>query len=196
MFTQRETTTYTIHLAARAIAEEGSATELLDLLASVETSVVCDAAEEVLSLQVAGCWDGGWQPAELVRQGRRDTTTSAAARLVVLAVAADNAGRRATSLDSRWMQQIERLDLPPVDGKPGWVKRWISDEGLAWRNAVVAIVDAYRAVAYVPRLEPIIPPPGSPNVRVAGPATQAGDGVSDPILDKIRNLLAKAIETI
>jgi hypothetical protein len=167
----------------------------IDGLASVSFGLVCRAVEGLLLQGIAGQWKNGWQPAELLRQGRR-ATSAAGGRLVALAIATDDASRRATTLDSRWRAQLDALDLPPVDGRPGWAERWSGQEQLASRAAIVAMVDVVADILSLPPLDMILPPPGSTAASRATTRRRTAVGAeSDPILDRIRNLLAKAEST-
>ncbi len=172
---------------------------LVDLCAAdtLEAGLVSRVGEQLLLRFVDRCWTSGWQPVELVRQGKRGTATSAASRLVALAVAHDNADRRAATLDPRWMLQIDHLDLPPADGRSGWFDRWQRNEGLDRTTALRAAIDAAGALGGVPRLDVLIPPPGASSAsephRWVAPGPVGVD--ADPMLERIRNLLAKAEST-
>lgn len=167
-------------------------------LASLPEAVVDREAELALLDQVDAVWAGGWQPVELHRQGRRGCATAAGGRLVALAIASDHVGRRSTTLDHRWVAQVEGLGLAPVDGRSGWVRRWAAEEGLDRRRTVAVVVDALANVL-LPRLEPILPPPGSAGSAsseawAARPSGPSG-AETDPVLERIRGLLAKAEST-
>lgn len=200
LFTQAELARNVLVLAAQAQHRgDRFADEAMARLRSLPAAVVDREAEALLLDQVAAVWSGGWQPVELHRQGRRGCPTAAGGRLVGLAIAVDHAGRRAVSLDRRWMAQVEGLDLPEVNGRPGWVRRWTDEEGLDRSPALAAIVDALANVLHVPRLEEVLPPPGSGSspprgVRPAPPGEATG-AETDPVLDRIRALLAKAEST-
>lgn len=157
------------------------------------------ALERSLLDQVDALWQGGWQPAELIRQVRRGSATAPAARLVAHAIATDHAARRADTLDARWVTQVEGLDLPPADGRPGWVQRWIAAEGLDRMGALEAATGALANVLALPVIEVLLPPPsqhqqgdrGGHRPRVVVPPPTAG-AQADPVLERVRNLLAKA----
>jgi hypothetical protein len=161
--------------------------------------VVDREAESLLLAIVAQLWTGGWQPIELHRQGRLGCANAAGARLVNGAIANDHANRRSVTLHPRWVAQIESLELPHADGRPGWIRRWNIDEGLDPVQAVTAIVDALINLRHLPRLEPILPSPGEGDQPPKAPsyATYGGPAGtdSDPVLQRIRNLLAKAEST-
>ncbi len=166
----------------------------LNALTAASFALVCGAVEGLLLQGIAGQWRNGWQPAELHRQGRR-ATTAPGGRLTALAIATDDASRRATTLDPRWRAQLDALELPPVNGRPGWAERWTQQEQLGSRAAVATMVDVVADVLSLPPLDVILPPPGS--TTAPRPAARGGavGAESDPILDRIRNLLAKAEST-
>jgi hypothetical protein len=175
------------------------ADDAIQRLGRLTPNVVHAAAERLLLDLVDAMWSGGWQPTELLRQGRR-RSSAAGARLVGLAMAVDHAGRRAATLDPRWMAKVHQLDLPTVDGRPGWVRRWLAAEAMGHVGALDALVDVLVTLTGLPPLRPILPPPGT----VAGGARSAsadafGAGAagaeSDPVLERIRGLLAKAEST-
>ena len=173
----------------------------LHVLVDTPTSIVDGQAETLLRSSVANVWVNGWQPVELNRQGRRGCPTAAGARLTSLAIATDHVNRRSVTLDSRWTAQIEGLGLPAVDGRSGWIRRWWADEGLPRVEAVNAMIDALSNLERLPPLEPILPPPGSGvTSSMLGRSAQSGvAGVAgvetNPMLERIRNLLAKAEST-
>ena len=144
-------------------------------------------------------WTEGWQPAELHRQGRMRCSGAAGSRLVGLAMATDHVARRSPTLHHEWLAQIERLDLPAVDGHPGWVARWAFAEGFEHPAAVAGVVDALGLLASLGPLEVLIPPPGADPTIFAARSFAAGlaamSAASDPVLERIRNMLAKAEST-
>jgi hypothetical protein len=182
-------------LTARARHEgDGLSSTGMSRLAELTADVVDREAETMLLGHMAVLWGNGWQPAELHRQGRLACSAAHGARLLALAIASDHARRRASSLDRRWTRQVEGLDLPAVNGRPGWLGRWISDEGLDRSKAIASVADVLANVLFLPRLDPVLPPPGF-NGSSAGATSFRPDGAvgaeTDPVLVRIRNLLAK-----
>ncbi len=175
----------------------------MQALAAVHPAVADHQAEVALLLAVGRVWTMGWQPAELHRQARLGSERKAAAQLIGLAMATDHAIRPGASLDRRWMAQFDGLGLPVVDGRPGWLARWAPGLGLSRAGVVTVVLDALANLVWLPRLEPILPPPGAEGSgpgAVPPPSSAAGDpptrgAESNPMLDKIRNLLAKAEST-
>ncbi|MEO5841673.1 MAG: DUF2786 domain-containing protein [Acidimicrobiales bacterium] len=173
--------------------------QCIDALSGASADVVDQETETVLIAVVAQLWTTGWQPFELQRQGRLGCANGAGARLVSAAIANDHALRRSVTLHPRWVAQVEGLELPPADGRPGWIGRWIVDEGCDRLQAVTTMVDAMINLRHLPRLEPILPSPGSGDQPPSAPsyATYGGPAGADsnPVLQRIRNLLAKAEST-
>ncbi|KAA0232140.1 MAG: DUF2786 domain-containing protein [Actinobacteria bacterium] len=196
IFTQAETARNLLVLAAMEHRGDRWQTDAIDGLAAMPATLVYREVETVLLDQVDVLWAGGWQPAELNRQGRLGCPTAAGGRLVSLAISADHAGRRSATVDQRWVAQVEGLDLPAVNGRPGWVSRWADDEGFDRRQTVSTVVDALANLLHLPRLDPILPPPGSGTAATDGAGRNSAAGAAaDPVLDRIRSLLAKAEST-
>ena len=188
---------------ARAAGRPQPSDELA-LFAALPEFLVDRAAESALLDRVDALWSIGWQPAEVLRQGRRDGRTAAGARLVALGIASDDANRPAAALDGRWMKQVQELDLPPVDGAPGWMRRWRTTEGLDRVAAVDTVIDALGTLERLPPVDVLLPPPGAPGSSARTEAAawstllpdgDAAGGQLDPVLQRVRGLLAKAEST-
>lgn len=199
LFTQAETARHLLVFSAQA--QHGDERFGIDGPGRLETlpaGVVDREAEAILLDQVDALWAGGWQPAELHRQGKLGCAAAPGGRLVSLAIANDHAGRRSVTLDQRWIAQIDALGLPAANGRAGWVPRWAAAEGLDRPRALATVVDVLANVLYLPRLDPILPPPGSAASARGESCTGAGGALgaeTDPFLERIRNLLAKAEST-
>jgi hypothetical protein len=169
------------------------------MLRDLPEPIVLREAEVLLLDLMDRAWSHGWQPAEVHRQAKLDSTTAAGARLVAAAIAADHIDRRSTTLDARWVAQVESLPLPEVRRPDGWATRWAAEEGLDHIHAIDALVEAVGNVASLPVLRFVLPPPGSDGSPPGAPAGSRSDGVtgaeSDPLLNRIRGLLAKAEST-
>ncbi|MDA3040135.1 MAG: DUF2786 domain-containing protein [Actinomycetota bacterium] len=163
------------------------------IVESLPPGLLVEVAGELLLKYVASNWAQGWLPAELFRQARLGSSP-VAAKLAGWAIATDHVNRRSTTLDRRWVEQIEALGLPLVDGKGHWLFRWSSVEQLPWRTVAEATIDLLANLIALPPLERVLPPPGSPlndhqDTRRSRPLSGTA---GDPVLEKIRNLLAKA----
>ncbi len=159
--------------------------------------IVDHAAEMALLDQIDAVWMRGWQPCELHRRARTGGLGAAGARLVHLAMATDHAGRRSVTLDPRWTAQVEGLGLPAVNGRGGWVRHWMNTEGGDRPAAVVTIVETLADLLYLPELEPLLDLPGSggSGPRPAPSSHPGTGGETNPILERIRALLAMAEST-
>ncbi len=147
-------------------------------------------AESVLLEGLDVLWKNGWQPREARRQVRR-TTTARSARLVELAISADHDRRPGQGLDPRWAAQLAELGQRDVSTRGPWLSEWREREGLDLAGAIGPIVATLRAITRVPPLEELIPPPGAQTGSRLGDLGAPGLD-SDPTLERIRKLLAKA----
>jgi hypothetical protein len=174
----------------------GSDSESFRMVLSLPRRVAGESAEAMVLDQLDLLWAHGWQPAEIHRQGRLGTTTAVAARLAGQAIAADHAQRRASTLDPTWRAQVDQLDLPDESGRPGWLTRWAEQEGLGTPEAFSRMLEVLVTLRALPPLEPLMPMPGPPGgaPRPVSRVTSTGRG-ADPVLDRVRNLLAKAEST-
>lgn len=169
--------------------DAGELARVLDHMVTCDPRLVDRQAEGLLLTLVATMWDLGWLPGEAIRQAAR--ADPRAGRLVAMAIAADHSRRQPTTLHPRWAEHVERLDLPRVSECVGWLAVLTAGEGLdrraVLRLAAVAI-DALGSAGELPR---IISPPGSRE-----PSTSWSPGtVDDPVLQKVRALLAQAEST-
>ncbi len=199
MFTEAELARNLLLLTAQSHHRgDGFAAEGLSRLGSMPDALVDREAEAALLDQIEAIWVGGWQPLELHRQGRRGCGSAAGGRLVGVAIASDHVGRRSVTLDPRWIAQVEGLGLPAVNGRPGWIRLWADGEELDRPRVLATIVDAMANLSHLPRLEPVLPPPGSGG-STPGPRSAWAEGSigaeTDPVLERIRGLLAKAEST-
>ena len=153
---------------------------LIEQLCSMAPAEVDHEAESLLVEQVRTHWGRGWQPIELHRQGYRGCKTKAAGKLIALSIAVDFASRRRDALDPGWREQLDSLQLPRATGGDGWLTGFIAHERLDRATAMRTVVDALHNLVLLPRLRPL--------------PFEAGAS-ADPVLAKIRALLAKAEST-
>jgi hypothetical protein len=170
--------------------DHGELTRTVAVLAASDPRFVDHEAEGLLLSLLGGLWDNGWQPAEAIRHAAR--ADARAGRLVAVAVAADHARRDDSTLHPRWAAQVDSLALPDVSGTTGWLAPFATREGLDRGATVRAVVAAAGALGGVGRLPTALPPPGS-GQRAS--SRDLGAGVDDPILVKVRALLAQAEST-
>jgi Protein of unknown function (DUF2786) len=170
--------------------DHGDLTRAVALLAE-DDPVLVDRESEGLLLSLLGVlWDNGWQPAEAIRHAAR--ADARAGRVVAAAVAADHSRRDDSTLHPRWAAQVASLALPDASGPTGWLATFAIRERLDPRATMRAAIAALGVLGDVGRLPTLIPPPGSNR-----PATtrDPGAGVDDPVLVKVRALLAQAEST-
>lgn len=161
-----------------------------DRLLVARREFVARAAQAVLLRQVPVVWNHGWQPAELHRQVRR-ATNGTGAKLVLGLIANDHRARDGATIDRRWSAQLAALGVP-TRADPDWIVHW-SVRRPTDDTALALLVDMVRAIAQLRPLAVLIPPPGT---TAAGPPTaDLHTPIDDPMLDRVRALLAKAEST-
>lgn len=145
----------------------------------------------VLVSTIAILWSQGWQPNELVRQVRRSTPREAA-WLLTVAILADDRGRPIGSKHPRWQSQIDHLVPQIADASVGasWVSGWLGEVG-STADAVGVMDATMEELLTLGPLHRLIPPPGETATDV-GPGS---DDFDDPVLAKVRALLAQAEST-
>lgn len=146
---------------------------------------------DLLRAQLDQAWQGGWQPADLVRLARR---TVGSIELAVLSDAmVDSLGRYAAgTVDRRWPAQLREvgasrwwgLDTDPL------LARATAD---GWSAVCTAALRVIGLVTCLPPLEPIGPRPGEATPHTDG--SPEGPDVDERILSRVRQLLAKAEST-
>jgi hypothetical protein len=164
------------------------------------TQAVSRALVEFLRLSVTSAWNGGWQPAELVRQFGRELSAAHAA-VVSDMITAELLGYPAATVDARWSAQAAVIEAA-APGKGTW---WGSDaEYLSARYAlgrdaefiftVATAVETLHLFHHLPVLERLLPLPGTARPDVAARA-ETGSPADQRMLGRIRALLAKAEST-
>ncbi|GAA1461832.1 DUF2786 domain-containing protein [Nocardiopsis exhalans] len=143
-----------------------------------------------LERAVGQAWERGWQPAEVVRETRRELGR-AAGSLVTDLVIAENRRYPAARVAPEWAAQVREL------GAPWWGSDAVRPGELAERHGSsrgAYVGTALCALAVLGALAPLqvfLPPPGQAR---AGAAVDGG-GVDPGKLARIRALLAKAEAT-
>jgi hypothetical protein len=173
-------TTHTPRSLLWLLANGSSQPGLIEQLCSMPQTDVDHEAEAMLLAQVRSGWDRGWQPIELHRQGYNGCSTKVAGKLVALAIAVDHSSGRCDELDPRWWAQVDGLQLPRTTGGDGWLTGFIAHERLDRPTAMRTVVDALHNLVLLRFLRAL------PFADVPS---------ADPILAKIRALLAKAEST-
>jgi Protein of unknown function (DUF2786) len=166
---------------------------LVRRLAALPASVSDAHAQRVLLDLIGQLWSRGWQPAE-VRRHVRITLNRSAAALVEVAIHADHAQRAGQSLDPRWADQMASLGGRHHSVRGLWLAQWRADEGLDRAPGDHVVLELCHVTGRLPNIDTLIPPPGAPPsvVTVGAPARGAA---RNPMLDRVRKLLAKAEAT-
>ena len=192
MFTPRDQARALLRHAADAVTSGNVADtrEALRALAEIDPHVVERESEAALLSIVAALWQHGWQPAELIRLARRSGTR--VGLLAVTAVAADHALRVPSTLSPRWAEQVRGLALPRLQSNTGWLAILAACQGLDRLDLIRLVVRLLAVLGAAGPLPTIVPPPGAqPDDRTRGVTR----GVDDPVLVKVRALLAQAEST-
>ncbi len=145
-----------------------------------ETDRFLPVAVQQLHLFVSRLWVHGWLPYDVVRYAARQCEPVQVG-YIAEAVAAEVARMfAAQTITDRWLRSADAaatfvIDLGPL--RPGDMRDWL---------------ELLHAVARMPRLATITPPPGATTGR---PATVPGTGGDQRQLERVRALLAKAEST-
>lgn len=179
---------------ARVRGDEPRAAMFIEVLAEGDASLVVREAAAEFRRAIPGLWDAGWQPTELVRQARR--SSARAGRLVAAAVLADHAHRAPSTLHPQWAEQVDAIASSHDTARRApsgadWLAAVCAREALAGAALAAALIEALAAVFGVGALPVILPPPGQRRDATES-RRQAAD---DPVLTKVRALLAKAEST-
>lgn len=174
---------------------------------------VLDQADQMLGhrllADVAGLWNAGWQPRDLLHVAQR-IDRRAGALAADLAVEQIRRGGRAELAPDAWRDQLEaaagraaEAGLRPVaDGRWRPLER-LTFAGAGTSEAVTSVLRLLVRIEQLPRLATTQPPPSAwrtPPPRTSRPApgsttASSADGRRDKVLTTIRALLAKAEST-
>ncbi|GAA2631437.1 DUF2786 domain-containing protein [Paractinoplanes durhamensis] len=140
---------------------------------------------------VEQAWRRGWQPAELVRVARRESTARHG-RLLVDAIAAQMRDYPKATVDQRWHAQLVALEAEVWwEHDDHYVTTWADRQGVDRATVVTAFIDVLTLLASLPAIEVVGPAPG--DARPA--AVSAPADLDQRMLDRVRALLAKAEST-
>ena len=183
------------HEVYGAVSRDRSSEPARRRLAQLDASAVNRGAERLLLLQIDQVWAHGWQPAELVRHVTRVTKNRTTRDAVSALVAADYLRRPPTSIDARWRAQIESLDIVQGATTRDWITTAL--RGAATRAEALLSISETFATLRLGRLDVLIPPPGADSSTTwpPGGGAVAPDTAADPVIERVRNLLAKAEST-
>ncbi|MGE0140939.1 MAG: DUF2786 domain-containing protein [Ilumatobacteraceae bacterium] len=185
-----------IQLASHFLAagDERAVTQIVTRLGLLPAPVVRAATEAELRRAIAASWGAGWQPAELARHIGRESSP-VVVRLLHAAIAADHAPRATSTLDPRWVAQLDDLGLTITsDRGHAWVEQWAHAARLDRARELWLAFQLLVLLRSLSVLDEVIPPPGGPTARAARRADSSSP-VDRAILDRVRALLVKAEST-
>lgn len=180
-----------------AASGDGGAVDVaVDALASVAgrsgRPAVGAGVTRVFTTVLTAMWEGGWQPAEVVRAVRR-ARSARHADLVGVAIAA--CPLALAGAPGPWVAQLEEIDATSRWWGEGddWLEPWAERAKLHWLLAVQVAVEALGVLLPLPKLEQLLPPPSAWSKKAWVAPTPGG--ADDAMLAKVRALLAKAEST-
>lgn len=147
------------------------------------------ATERVLTGWLREFYLAGWQPTELVRFARMHRKS--AGELMRAAIAVERSRRTGpTAQDPAWAAQWAAAELPENVPDRGWVATWA--ESVPSGQSVRELFEFASVLGTLGQLQLLLPPPAGSAKPVNG---QPARGTTDPILGRVRALLAKAEST-
>lgn len=165
----------------------------VEALQELDPAVVTAEAEATLDELVRRWYAGGWLPDELVRNVRLSSDASVV-ELARWAIGAERATRTGERVEPVWQARWERAE-PVTVPDAHWLDRWFRSRHdrnhAAGLQSLLHLVDLWQQGRQVETL--IAPPPGI--VPVGQAATTRRPATTDPRLERVRALLAKAEST-
>ena len=156
--------------------------------------LVTPVAGELLARVLASLWEGGWQPAEVVRQVRR-RRREAHTGLVVSAMSAATCweAARGAPMPPVWSEQLDALGVPAERSRGAdWLAPLLSRAGGTLEDALRLVIETLGEIVTLGVVEALVPRPAEWRDAALLGATGHAD---DPVLAKVRALLAKAEST-
>jgi hypothetical protein len=167
---------------------------LLERSNSLGPDTIGAVVGQVLTGVLSQVFEHGWQPVEVVRATRR-RRSGRHTELLVTALAADATwdSARGAAPPPVWRTQLDDLGVKAWwGGGLDWLGAWTRRTRLGWPEGLELALQTLGVLMSLPAIEPLLPPPS----RWSGwhPTATAHD-TDDPILAKVRALLAKAEST-
>jgi hypothetical protein len=140
-------------------------------------------------------WAYGWQPADLVRIVRRELSARHT-RLAVDLIAAESRKYAPASLDPRWSAQLREIGATVWwEADDAFLPGYATREKLDRLATATCALEVLRLLGWLPRINPVGPPPGAGGGNRWRRGQKAGSGDEPRMLGRIRALLAKAEST-
>lgn len=175
--------------AARA-GDEAAVGLVVGLLAEGRPAAVASEVARLVEQQVACCWEGGWQPADLDRVASRELG-KVGAGLLRRVIAAEAAGYEelGARVAPAWMGQLERIGAVPVGEDQR--RPYLLQLGGAWPEVLTGAAQVMGLLLGLPVIERLVDPPSQWR---EGSVVPAGS-LPASVLERVRALLAKAEST-
>jgi hypothetical protein len=144
-----------------------------------------------LTAAITAAWRRGWQPADLLRVIARQLKAPHQ-RLVRALIAAEASHYAPPSVDLRWSAQLTEAEVTVW-----WPRELTAVQACArahrdgWADFVARALELLHDLTCLPRLEILLPVPGTATPSRTGPRPEA----DERILARVRALLAKAEST-
>ncbi len=169
----------------------GATAEQFALLVAHRPRMVASTIEAEFSLMLPRLWAKGWLPAEALRQIRR--SSSAAHELQLrCAIAAEYQKRNPATVHPLWEAHMANLDLGDLN-----LEHWLGDlakgDQATWPELLAISLDTIVSASWLTQLETVIPAPGTKEAKES--VIEGRVPTADPMLEKVRNLLAQAEST-
>ncbi len=175
-------------------AFEDAAIALVERASTLGHETVGAVLSEVVSNVLSQAFEQGWQPREVVRASRR-RRSSRHTELLVTAMGAGSVWVQAKGAGppQAWRDQLKELEVMSWWGNGlDWLRPWSRRSGLGWLESLMVALETLGVLLSLPALEPLLPPPS----QWAGwRPTATNHDADDPVLAKVRALLAKAEST-
>ena len=167
---------------------------LLERTESVGIETIGAVLGEVVSSVLSQVFEHGWQPREVVRASRR-RRSSRHTEVLLTAMSADATWNQAKGVTAppAWREQLDELEVTAWwGGGLDWLTPWTRRAHLMWAKGLELALETLGVLMSLPDIEPLLPPPS----QWAGwHPTATNRDADDPILAKVRALLAKAEST-
>jgi hypothetical protein len=155
-------------------------------LDAVSSADLDRAIADVLHRELDNLWNAGWLPYDLVQViGRHDDER--AVSMLVDAIASEVERYPEATIHPRWRDQLTEIEATVWwDREKPHVDEWSRKHIELRQDAVEIVVALLSRLLLLPRLQNILPRPGSAAIEITHV------GVSSKVLNRVRGLLAKA----
>lgn len=179
------------HVMGDATAAVACAAELSSARFAREERTVSIGAGLALITALDRMWTVGWLPGDLWEFTRRNSDTTVTSLLVDM-LAANTEQYAPSTVDDRWMTQVQRLTSGIWwNRERSHLQQWAERSGIGFEQALLTVITLLAVLIALPELPRIVPLPGTATSRSSAPVS----GVDQKVLARVRALLAKAEST-